>query len=168
VSADFLGIGWSTTSHIDRDGGDDGEGALAWASFEESIRQSIIIILSTAPGERQMRPDFGCDIHSLAFAPNSSTTAGRAAFFTEVALKRWEPRIEVLSVKARPDNGRVAAAPPVLPAMALRVGPGSRRQLPNPPPAPDCLLVEIEYQVIATNTIFNLVYPFYLTEGVGS
>jgi phage baseplate assembly protein W len=85
-----------------------------------------------------MRPDFGCDIHSLVFAPNSTTTAGRAAFFAEQALKRWEPRIEVQRVEARPDRE-----------------------------AGDRLLVEIEYQVIATNTIFNLVYPFYLTEGIG-
>jgi hypothetical protein len=138
MAADFLGVGWSTARHVDAESGDDGRGALGLSRFEDNIRESILTILATAPGERPMRPDFGCDIQSLVFAPNSSTTAGRAAFFAEQALKRWEPRIEVLRVGARPD---------------LEAG--------------DRLLVEVEYQVIATNTIFNLVYPFYLTEGIG-
>jgi uncharacterized protein len=141
MSADFLGIGWSTTFHVEPEGGDDGRGALALSRFEENIRESIITILSTAPGERQMRPDFGCEIQSLVFALNTTTTAGRAAFFCEKALKRWEPRIEVLRVQARAERD-----------------PERRNQI----------TVEIEYQVIATNTIFNLVYPFYLTEGVGA
>jgi Bacteriophage baseplate protein W len=136
---DFLGVGWSTTLHVEADGGTDGKGAVALSRFDDNIRESIITIIRTTLGERQMRPDFGCDIHTLVFASNDATTAGRAAFFTEVALKRWEPRIEVLRVEARPDVE-----------------------------ARDRIIVEIEYQVIATNTIFNLVYPFYLTEGVGA
>lgn len=144
MSADFLGVGWSTARHVDPGGGDDGQGAVAVSRFEDNIRESIITILSTSPGERQMRPDFGCEIHTLVFAANTSTTAGRAAFFAERALRRWEPRIDVLRVEARPDAG------------------GARK-----PDAPDRILVEIDYRVIATNTIFNLVYPFYLTEGVG-
>lgn len=135
---DFLGVGWSTTRHIDAGGGADGKGAIALSKFDDNIRESIITIVKTALGERQMRPDFGCDTQTLVFGGNDATTAGRVAFFTELALKRWEPRIEVLRVEARPDVD-----------------------------ARDRIIVEIEYQVIATNTIFNLVYPFYLTEGVG-
>jgi len=146
MSADFLGVGWSTSLHVDPDGGDDGQGSVAVSRFEDNIRESIITILSTSPGERQMRPDFGCEIHTLVFAANTSTTAGRAAFFAERSLRRWEPRIDIRSVEARPDVVTGASKP---------AGSSSR------------ILVQIEYQVIATNTIFNLVYPFYLTEGVG-
>jgi phage baseplate assembly protein W len=136
---DFLGIGWSTARHIEAEGGTDGKGAIALSRFDDNIRESIITILRTTLGERQMRPDFGCDIQTLVFASNDATTAGRAAFFVERALKRWEPRIEILRVEAEPD-------------VTTR----------------NRIVVEIEYQVIATNTIFNLVYPFYLTEGVGA
>ena len=132
MAQDFLGIGWNwpvTVDDADR---------IALSRFEENIRQSILLIIRTARGERQMRPEFGCDIHALVFAENNMTTAGLAAFYVEQALARWEPRIELVSVHGAPDTD-----------------------------AGNGLLVEIEYRVIATNTIFNLVYPFYLTEGVG-
>ena len=129
---DFLGVGWNWPVATDK------SDHIALSRFEENIRQSIILILRTTKGERQMRPELGCDIHTLVFAENNMTTAGLAAFYVEQALGRWEPRIELVSVDATPD-------------------PGVRNRL----------LVQIEYRVIATNTIFNLVYPFYLTEGVG-
>jgi hypothetical protein len=132
MSQDFLGVGWRFPV------GTDEASRLALSSFEDSVRESILLILRTARGERVMRPDFGCDIHALLFAKNDMTTAGLAAFHVERALSRWEPRIELVRVEAAPDQAV-----------------GNR------------LLVQIQYRVISTNTVFNLVYPFYLTEGLG-
>jgi hypothetical protein len=80
-----------------------------------------------------MRPDFGCNLDQLLFAPNSGATQALAAFEASEALKAWEPRIEVLNVGARPggDNG-------------------------------EQLLIDIDYRVRSTDNRFNLVYPFYL------
>lgn len=132
MSQDFLGVGWRFPV------GTDEASRIALSSFEDSVRESILLILRTARGERVMRPDFGCDIHALLFAKNDMTTAGLAAFHVERALSRWEPRIELVRVEAAPDQAV-----------------GNR------------LLVQIQYRVISTNTVFNLVYPFYLTEGLG-
>jgi len=132
MSQEFLGVGWRSPVGVDE------AGQIALSSFEDSIRESVLLILRTARGERVMRPEFGCDIHTLVFAKNDMTTAGLAAFQVEKALTRWEPRIELLKVEAAPDQAV-----------------GNR------------LLVQIEYRVISTNTVFNLVYPFYLTEGIG-
>jgi phage baseplate assembly protein W len=127
VSSDFLGVGWQFPVGV-------GEGRqIAMAAYEERIRQAIWIILGTAPGERAMRPDFGCGIHDLVFAVNSAGTAGQAANLVREALTRWEPRIGVLDVSAAAD-----------------------------PYEPTLLLIEIEYRVRTTNNRFNLVYPFYL------
>jgi phage baseplate assembly protein W len=97
------------------------------------VRQSIEIILSTSKGERVMRPDFGCDLNKLLFAPNNGATQALAEFEVTEALRAWEPRIEVLdvSVRAGGDNGEV-------------------------------LLIDIDYRVRSTDNRFNLVYPFYL------
>jgi len=140
MSADFLGAGWAYPLSVD------GSGRISVSSYETNIRESIMIILGTVKGERQMRPDFGCGIHELVFAKNNSATAGMARYHVEQALVRWEPRIELISIDARPElelQGTVQVA-------------GAK------------LMIEIEYRVIATNSIFNLVYPFYLTEGVGA
>ena len=132
MSQDFLGIGWKFPVGIDE------AGEVALSRYEDSVRESVLIILRTARGERQMRPDFGCDIHRLVFAENNMVTAGLARHSVEQALTRWEPRIEMLAVRAAPD-----------------------------PDERNILRVAIEYRVIATNNVFNLVYPFYLTEGAG-
>lgn len=132
MGQDFLGVGWKFPVNPDE------TGRVALSRFEENIRESVLTILRTARGERQMRPEFGCDIQGLVFAENNMSTAGLASFYVEQALTRWEPRIELLRVEATPDREE-------------------RNRL----------LVHIEYRVIATNTVFNLVYPFYLTEGVG-
>jgi phage baseplate assembly protein W len=108
-------------------------GQIAIAGYEESVRQAIWMILGTARGERMMRPNFGCGIHDLVFAVNSAGTAGRVASEVRQALIQWEPRIDVQNVTAGPD-----------------------------PAQSNLLLIEIEYQVRATNNRFNLVYPFYL------
>jgi phage baseplate assembly protein W len=123
----FLGKGWRFPVDIDRTGG------VSTSVFEESIRDSIFIILGTACGERIMRPTFGCDIHDLVFAPNNPNTCGLAAHYCEEALLKWEPRIAKVKAKARPS-----------------------------PDEPNKILIDIEYVVIANNTTRNLVYPFYL------
>lgn len=69
-----------------------------------SIRQAILLLLSTRPGERVMRPDYGCDLHQLAFSPNDDTTAGLAIHYVRRALDRWEPRIEVVRLEAGRDE----------------------------------------------------------------
>jgi phage baseplate assembly protein W len=128
MSSDFLGAGWQFPVGITEPGHQ-----IAMARYEEAIRQAIWLVLGTAPGERVMRPDFGCGIHNLVFAINSAGTAGQAANLVRQALIRWEPRIDLLDVSAAAD-----AANPAL------------------------LLIEIEYRVRTTNSRFNLVYPFYL------
>lgn len=111
---------------------------LAVACYEESVRQAIWIILGTARGERLMRPDFGCGIHDLVFAVNNARTAGQVAVEVRQALLLWEPRIDVLDVQVSAE------------------GQG------------EILLIRIDYQVRATNNVFNLVYPFYLERRPGT
>jgi phage baseplate assembly protein W len=132
MTSDFLGVGVSFPVALDADG------QIELALYEESIRQAIWIILGTAPGERVMRPDFGCGIHDLVFAVNSAGTAGRVASLVRRALLRWEPRVDVLDVDAAAD-----------------------------PIQPNLLLIKIDYQVRTTNSRFNLVYPFYLQRSPG-
>ena len=122
----FLGKGWQFPVAVDEGG------AVAVAEYEESVRQSIWVVLGTAKGERVMRPDFGCGIYDMVFGVNSSTTASEAAEEVRDALVSFEPRIDVLGVE---------------------VSPGGDGEV---------LYVSIDYQVRATNTVFNLVYPFYL------
>jgi phage baseplate assembly protein W len=122
----FLGVGWRFPVALEA-------GETALARHEESIRQAIWIILATSKGERRMRPDFGCGIHDLVFAPLDAGTTGRVAAEVRAALLRWEPRIEVLEVHAGGSDAE-----------------------------PNQLLIEIAYRVRATNNRFNLVYPFYL------
>jgi Bacteriophage baseplate protein W len=128
-SADFLGKGWNFPVTLNEDN------RIIAAARQESIQQSIWIILATAPGERVMRPDFGCGLHQLVFALNDATTVGRVRLEVRQALVRWEPRIEVLDVGVEvKGDGEV-------------------------------LLINISYRVRSTNNFFNLVYPFYLTAG---
>src|SRR5437773_11882042 len=108
------------------------KGKLQLAAFEESVRQAIWIILGTAKGERVMRPEFGCGIYDLVFDINSASTAGRVAQSVRAALLEFEPRIDVLDIQVQPQNGGEA------------------------------LLISIDYEVRATNNVFNLVHPFYL------
>jgi phage baseplate assembly protein W len=132
MAAEFLGAGWqfpvATEARPPL--------SIARARENDSVRQAVWIILSTAPGERVMRPDFGCGIYDLVFAPNDASTAGRVAQEVRQALTIWEPRIDLLDVEA--------SAHPTNPA---------------------ALLIAIEYRVRTTNTRFNMVYPFYLDGG---
>jgi phage baseplate assembly protein W len=111
----------------------DRAGGIAMSELDESIRQSIHIILGTAPGERVMRPNFGCDIHDLVYAPNNLNTAALAAHYAVEALNKWEPRIE--DVEAQADSSSDDA---------------------------NRLDITIKYKVRATNSSRNLVYPFYI------
>ena len=77
---------------------------LVDAQYEDSVRQGMTLILSTAKGERVMRPEFGCDIHDLLFAPNDAATRGLAESAVREALLLWEPRIDVLRVVAEADR----------------------------------------------------------------
>ena len=127
----FLGRGWAMPVALD-----DRTGLVASVAYEEDIRQSIRIILETAPGERVMRPDFGCGIHEMVFTALDSTTIQRIKSVVEDALRRCEARIDVINIEVDEDatvEGR--------------------------------LLVEIEYRVRKTNQLGNLVFPFYFREG---
>lgn len=111
-------------------------GHVASVEYEDDIRQSILIILETAPGERVMRPNFGCGIHELVFTAVDSTAIQRIRSEVEEAMRRCEARIEVLGVtvdEAATTEGK--------------------------------LLVQMEYRVRKTNQIGNLVFPFYFREG---
>ncbi len=110
-------------------------GDMATAAYETDIQQSIRIILGTAPGERVMRPDFGAGLKTLIFKPMNTTTAALAQYNVQTALVQWEPRIDQITVTVTPQ------------------------------PANGSLLIDIRYRVRLTNVFYNLVYPFYLTEG---
>jgi len=128
---DFLGRGWAMPVALDSR-----TGHVASVAYEDDIRQSILIILETAPGERVMRPNFGCGIHEMVFESMDSTTMQRIRSTVEEALRRCEARIEVLDVT-------------VDEAATLR---GE-------------LLIQLEYRVRRTNQVGNLVFPFYFREG---
>jgi phage baseplate assembly protein W len=98
--------------------------------------ESILIILGTAKGERVMRPDFGCGIHDLVFQNLSAGTMGRVQQAVREALLRLEPRIDVIEVVVQRGE------------------------------ADNVLEIHIQYEVRATNNAFNLVYPFYLQQGL--
>src|SRR6187455_3798290 len=91
---DFLGKGFRFPVSLNLNGG------VSTSALEENVRQSIFIILGTAPGERIMRPDFGCRIHDLMFAPNNDITAARAEVYCEEAIYKFEPRVEHVTVRA--------------------------------------------------------------------
>lgn len=82
-----------------------GNSGLAEAVGQRKIQESIRIILGTRRGERLMRPDFGCDLKRLTFAPGDESTASLARYYVEEALARWEPRIELLDVTVHNDRG---------------------------------------------------------------
>lgn len=127
IDNDFLGKGWGFPL------GPGLTGSLKWSGGADDIRQSIEIILGTAPGERVMRPTFGCRLHELVLGANSISNRGLAQQYVQEALTMWEPRIEVQQVE-------VTANP------NLRNG----------------MLVSVGYMVRETNRSDNVVYPFYL------
>lgn len=83
------------------------QGRIQMVEGDDAIRQSLIILMSTTPGERVMRPSYGCDLRRLLFAPNDETTAGLAIHYVRRAIERWEPRVEIRSVDAAPDDSGI-------------------------------------------------------------
>lgn len=94
MSTPFLGTGVAFPFAITK------TGTVATVSGEESVEQAMVIILSTRPGERLMRPQFGCRIHELLFSPNTAPTHNLAVYHVTEALSRWEPRIKLVEVNA--------------------------------------------------------------------
>jgi phage baseplate assembly protein W len=113
----------------------DASGEETLAANEEDIRQAVRIILGTAQGERVMRPDFGAGLRALVFEPISTASKALVKHRVEEALIAWEPRIDNIVANVTDEAVRGR------------------------------LLIDIQYRVRATNTFYNLVYPFYLTEG---
>lgn len=136
MAQEFVGSGWAFPLRTDATGG------IALVSGAREIEESIRLVLATAPGERPMRPEFGCAVHDYVFAPADASTAGDIAYTVRVALDRWEPRIELEGVDVRFDE----------------VEQGT-------------LYIDIHYAVRGTNDPRNLVFPFYVippTERSGS
>jgi phage baseplate assembly protein W len=111
-------------------------GRLPAVTGDEKIRQGIALVLETAVNERQMRPAFGCGIHDLVFEANTELLRNTVQDKARRALTRWEPRIDVLDVRVE-----------------------------TPAEARNYLLIRIDYRVRANNAFYNLVYPFFLSEG---
>jgi len=111
----------------------DATGGIALVAREQELAESIRLILSTARGERPMRPEFGCGIHDQIFSPMDATTAGRVAYDVRAALERWEPRVEVGDVDVTYAAER-----------------------------PGAMYVKINYTEKETNDRRNLVFPFYI------
>ena len=127
---DVLGSGWAFPPTVDA------RGRIALARQERDVEEAIYMILLTPIGQRVMRPEFGCRIHDLIFAPNDATTMGLATYYVEDALGMWEPRIRVEEVSARPD-----------------------------PDHAERLLIDIRYEIKATHDSRSLVFPFYRIPG---
>jgi phage baseplate assembly protein W len=125
-TADLIGSGWAFPGQITPGG------SVRLVDGGEEIDAALRMILTTAPGERVMRPDFGCAMWEQVFAPVNASTLGAIEQNVREAIQRWEPRVELMSVAAMPD------------------GDGSM------------IGIEISYQVKATNDHRNLVFPFYV------
>ena len=126
-AADFIGRGIMFPMRVDQ------SGAIALTDGAHDLGSSIRMVLATAPGERLMRPNFGCRIWELMFEPINANTIGLMGVAVREALGQWEPRIDVDDVSVSPDDtadGRVN--------------------------------IEVRYRVRATNDHRNLVYPFYV------
>ena len=127
---DILGTGWKFPIRIN------GRGGFSLSHEEQDVAEAVWIVLTTARGERIMRPEFGCGIHDYVFAPNNTSTKGAIAHQVQEALVRWEPRIDLVDVRVDDDPGQA-----------------------------NLLLVHIDYRIRANNAVHNLVYPFFIEEG---
>jgi phage baseplate assembly protein W len=125
--ADLIGSGIAFPLQADQ------RGVLALAHGVTDIEQAIKVILGTAPGERPMRPEFGCAVHDVVFDTVDAEMIGKVEHAVNVALDRWEPRIEVTGLDFDLDG----------------VDEGK-------------LIITISYKVLATSRLYNLVYPFYV------
>jgi len=125
ASDDFIGTGWAFPAAINRNG------SVRLVTGTEEVDAAIRMILSTVPGERVMRPDFGCAMWEMLFAPLTAGTLGLIEQYVRESLERWEPRIELENVQAagEQDTGTVH--------------------------------ITVAYRVKSTNDVRNLVFPFY-------
>jgi phage baseplate assembly protein W len=143
-SKQFLGAGIAMNAGFDGQGrlvrmdmGLDAQGRIALSSYDDHVFQSILLIVQTTPGERVMRPDFGAGLSTLAFELLGSATATLVKQRVTQALTRFEPRIDVLAVDI---------------TAADSANPGQ-------------LAIKLSYRVRRTDTIANLVFPFFLERG---
>jgi phage baseplate assembly protein W len=127
MSEEFIGAGWSFPIRTDT------TGSIALVTGDDELKEAIELVIGTSPGERPMRPEFGCAIQDFIFAPSDATTAGRIAYEVRASLDRWEPRIEVVDVEVSFD-----------------------------PEDASTLYIDICYTRRGTNDPRNLVFPFYL------
>lgn len=127
MGQEFIGAGWAFPPRTDATGG------IALVRDDREVAEAIRLILSTSPGERPMRPEFGCALGDYVFAPADAGTAGQLAYEVRLALDRWEPRIDVSEVAVRFDEADKGV-----------------------------LYLEIGYSVRGTNDPRNLVFPFYV------
>jgi phage baseplate assembly protein W len=127
MSDPFIGAGLAFPLRTDATGG------IALVRGEREIGEAIRLILATSPGERPMRPEFGCAIAEFVFAPADAATAGLIAYEVRVALERWEPRIDLHDV-----------------------------QVDFADSADGVLLINIRYALRGSNDPRNLVFPFYV------
>jgi uncharacterized protein len=127
MQVDFIGAGWAYPVATDATGG------IALVTREREIEQAIRLILETSPGERPMRPEFGCRVSDHVFGPANASTAGMLTYEVRRALDRWEPRIDVEDVTVSFD--------------AVDLG---------------TLYIDVRYTIRATNDVRNLVFPFYV------
>ena len=112
------------------------QGGLGLSAEAQKVKESIWLILRTDLGERVYRPDFGCRLSELAFAPLNNDTLLRIRIYVLEALRKWEPRIEVDEVRADPDP------------IAGRVN------------------IVIDYRLKSYPDPYSFVYPFYLASEV--
>lgn len=112
-------------------------GRFVASSYEEDIKEAVYLILMTKKGERVMRPEFGCGIHEFAFASMDYTTMSEMEKSVRDALTLWEPRIRDVEASLSMDPGETG-----------RVN------------------IEIRYVVRSTNNPYNLVFPFFINEGI--
>ncbi len=130
MNEEFIGRGWAFPLRVDATGG------IALVGREQEIEESIRLILGTSPGERPMRPEFGCRIHEYLFSSADSETAGAIAREVRGALQRWEPRIDIADVNVTFDAREATL-----------------------------LYINVGYTIKATNDRRNLVFPFYVIPG---
>ncbi|MEY9844546.1 GPW/gp25 family protein [Streptacidiphilus sp. MAP5-3] len=126
MAEQFVGSGWAFPMRISPTGG------IALVSGEREIEEAMRLVLATAPGERPMRPEFGCAIHDMVFAPVNEATAGRIQHEVFVTLDRWEPRIEVEDVEVTAGDDQAV------------------------------LYIDVRYSIRGTNNPRSLVFPFYV------
>lgn len=133
TNGSFVGSGWAFPVRLDAAGG------VALVTADTEIQEAIHLILGTRPGERPMRPEFGCGIHDHLFSPADGATAGLIALEVRRALERWEPRVELVAVEVTIDDDER-----------------------------NCMWIDITYAVLGSNDPRNLVFPFYVIPEDGS